>query len=218
MRDPERHWLTQKGFFQRAEPMFFILKYTTGLSATLPGFHLFRKDTKAILNKKPMGIHNEWARPNSFPWCEIVLSTCNHWWLCNDKKHPHAFLIDPSSLKARKSLYASDQPSLETWNNVGATLEMLMSLAEKDSVNKTHGAGTKGGNHDWVCQGQPVPGFIIHLIQRIMRHHICILSHPQPFTSRWLQLLGLREQRRQHMPSAWRPRELPRHTPICIFS
>lgn len=37
----------------------------------------------------------------------------------NDEKHPHAFLI--SSLKAgRKSLYASDCPSSETGNNVGA--------------------------------------------------------------------------------------------------
>ncbi len=66
---------------------------------------------------------------------------------CNDKKHPHAFLIDPSSLKASKSLHASDHPGLETRNNVGATLEMLMMPAEEDSamvVNKTQ-AVTKMG-------------------------------------------------------------------------
>lgn len=94
-------------------------------------FHLFRNGTMAIPNKKPMSIHNEWAQPNSFPWCEIVLSTRNHWSPRDDKKHPYAFLIDPSSLKARKSLYASDHPSLETGNNVGATLEMLMRPAEE---------------------------------------------------------------------------------------
>lgn len=63
---------------------------------TLPAFHLFVNGTMTILNKKPMAIHNEWAQPNSFPWCEIVLSVRNHWWLPNDKKHPHAFLIDSS--------------------------------------------------------------------------------------------------------------------------
>lgn len=124
--------------------------------STLPAFHPFRNNTMAILNKKPMGIHNEWAQPNSFPWCEIALSTCNHWWLPNDKKHPHAFLINPSSLRARKSLYASDHhPGLETGNNVGATLEMLMPPAEEDSVrevNKTQ-AGTKG-------EGAIMAGFV----------------------------------------------------------
>lgn len=71
------------------------------------------------------------------------------------KKHLHAFLIDLSSLKARKSLCASDHPSLETRNNVGATLKMLMMLADEDSVmvvNKTHRLQQKGGNRDWVCQ------------------------------------------------------------------
>lgn len=50
-------------------------------------------------------------------------------------------------MRARKSLYASDQPSSETGNNVGATLEMLMKPAEKDSVmavNTTQAATKKG--------------------------------------------------------------------------
>lgn len=99
--------------------MFYILT----LSANLSGFRLFRKDTIATLNKKPMSIHNEWAQTNSFPWCEIVLSTCNRWWLFNDKKHLHAFLINLSSLKATKSLYASDCSSSETGNDGGAIWE-----------------------------------------------------------------------------------------------
>lgn len=135
--------------------MFYIPKYTSRLSASLPGFHLFRNDTMAILNKKPMGMHNEWTPVNSFPWCEIVLSTCNHWWLCNDKKHPHAFLIIPSSFKARKSLYAFDCPSLETGNNVTATLEMLIPTEDDDSataVNNTLGPLQWLGSHDSVCQ------------------------------------------------------------------
>lgn len=120
---------------------------------TLPGYlnpylaFIYLNDTMVILNKKPLSIHNEWAQPNSFPWCEIVLSTCNHWWPPNDKKHLHAFLIDPSSLRARKSLYASDRPSLETGNNVGATLEMLMPPTEAGSgmaVNKTQAAMARG--------------------------------------------------------------------------
>ena len=151
-RDPG---MNRKVFCQTAEQMFYILKYSSGSSATEPGFHLFRNDTMAILNKKPMGIHNEWAQPNSFPWCEIVLSTCNQRWLCSDKKHPHAFLIDPSSLKARKSLYASDHPSLETGNDVGATLEMLMPPAQDDAataVNKTRGCDKEGALCDRVCR------------------------------------------------------------------
>lgn len=119
---------------RRPEQMFYILKLTAALSATLSASHLFRNDTMTILNKKPTGIHNEWAQTNSFPWCEIVLSTCNRWWLFNDKKRPHAFLIISSSLKARKSFHASDHASLETGNNGGATLEMLMPRAEGDTV------------------------------------------------------------------------------------
>lgn len=50
-------------------------------------------------------------------------------------------------MRARKSLYASDRPSLETGNNVDATLEMLMLPAEEGSgmtVNKTQAATVRG--------------------------------------------------------------------------
>lgn len=176
-------WETQRrtgGFLQTSEQMFYTVKYTPRLSATLPGFHLFSNDTMAILNKKPTGIHNEWAQPNSFPWCEIVLSTSNHWWLCNDRKHPHAFLIDPASLKAKKSVSASDYPRWETGNNVSATLEMLMWTAGRDSAmavnitvcNKARAIRTGFVNEVTSAE----PGFIIQLSQWIMMQHICIFS------------------------------------------
>lgn len=68
---------------------------------------------RPIPNKKPTDIHNEWA-PLAFPWCEIVLWTAPTDGSAVTKKHPHAFLINLSSLKASKSLYASDRHSLDT--------------------------------------------------------------------------------------------------------
>lgn len=92
----------------------------------------------------------------------------------NDKKHPHAFLI--SSLKAdRKSLYASNCPSSETGNNVGA-----------GNVNVTGGGRFSCASNKDSWQGssircwQTVPPCIIHLSERIMMHHICISNHPPP--------------------------------------
>lgn len=204
--------------------MFYIPKYTSRLSASLPGFHLFRNDTMAILNKKPMGMHNEWTPVNSFPWCEIVLSTCNHWWLCNDKKHPHAFLIIPSSFKARKSLYASDCPSLETGNNVTATLEMLIPTEDDDSataVNNTRAVTMTG--QSWLSlsmkRHQAVPAFIIHLCHPIMMHHICIFSLPRMFAGRWLHPQGGTEltERTDHSCMITKGAAKIYSTQICIY-
>lgn len=186
--------------------MFYILKYTTRLSETLPGFLLFRNDTMVTLNKKPMGIYNEWAQqPNSFPWWEIVLSNRNHWLLCNDKKHPHTFLITLSSLKASKSLYASDYPSLETENNVGATLEMLMQLAEEDQWwQKKH---TKRGL-SWPDND------VSHLYLQ-PASAICWQIAPPTRGHSEHGLAG----RTDHYPSpsAWWPRELPRLCTTCVY-
>lgn len=105
----------------------------------------------------------------------------------NDKKHPHAFLI--SSLKAdRKSLYASNCPSSETGNNVGA-----------GNVNVTGGGRFSCASNKDSWQGssircwQTVPPCIIHLSERIMMHHICISNHPPPVACKWLRPPGSSE-------------------------
>ena len=75
-------------------------------------------------------------------------------------------------MRARKSLYSSDHPSLETRKSVGATLR---------------NANAAGGK---IQRCQTVTVFIIHLSPWIIMLHIWNFSHLQPFAGRWLHPHG----------------------------
>lgn len=58
---------------------------------------------------EPADIHNEWTQPNSFPWCEIVLSACDKGSL--KTKGPLCIFNQAPSLPEREEISLSLWPS-----------------------------------------------------------------------------------------------------------
>lgn len=183
--DPERQKQSER-FLPESKANVLHPEKHYQLISTLPGFHLFRNDTMAILNKKPMGIHNEWALPNSFPWCEIVLSTRNHWWLPTVMKKKA-----PACIFNRPFFFESQQISLCLWparfrnwkqcwcNSRYANAAGRGKIQRWQRIKERLQQSWLGLSMRWQQTTA------IHLSHWIMMHHICIISLLQPLAGRW---------------------------------